>query len=430
MSHLYTTLGPKRADELGMILPHEHIFVDLRTWDQPGYGEADPEDVIARMGPEVEAARAAGVTAPVDCAPLGVGRRADILQRVSEATGFPIVAPTGVYREPWVTPWAHVVERGHLVWLDARRTGRRHRRFGRAARGFIKLSAGDDGLTAGGDQDPAAPRTRAAVATDARPSAATLSGAASSATNSTLSKGWAARRGASSGFTPRPSRILTCTWKWQGAAAGSNTTTSAGMRPRGFLRCDDKARTMQIHSGRSVDGVNWQLKNERIEFVQTGGEPYTFEYGYDPRVCWIEDRYYVTWCNAYEGWPTIGLGYTYDFETFYQMENIFIPYNRNGVLFPREIRGKYAILSRPSDRGHTPFGDIYYSESPDLIHWGCHRFVAGTTSGWQSTKMRGADAHRDDRRMALVLPWRADLMQRIRLQRRPRCCSTWMSRGR
>ena len=33
------------------------------------------------------------------------------------------------------------------------------------------------------------------------------------------------------------------------------------------------------------------------------------------------------------------------------------------------------MLSRPSDTGHTPFGDIFYSESPDLIHWGRHRFV-------------------------------------------------------
>ena len=31
MPSLITTLGPKRADELGMILPHEHVFVDLRT---------------------------------------------------------------------------------------------------------------------------------------------------------------------------------------------------------------------------------------------------------------------------------------------------------------------------------------------------------------------------------------------------------------
>ncbi|HYH12548.1 MAG TPA: hypothetical protein VD789_09370, partial [Thermomicrobiales bacterium] len=63
VTRLITTLGPKTADELGMILPHEHVFVDLRTWDQPGYGEADPEDVVRLMTPEIEAVRAAGVTA-------------------------------------------------------------------------------------------------------------------------------------------------------------------------------------------------------------------------------------------------------------------------------------------------------------------------------------------------------------------------------
>lgn len=45
------------------------------------------------------------------------------------------------------------------------------------------------------------------------------------------------------------------------------------------------------------------------------------------------------------------------------------------------------MLSRPSDNGHTPFGDIFYSESPDLTYWGRHRFVMGVTEGWQSTKI-------------------------------------------
>ncbi len=85
MPHLITTLGPLGADDLGMILPHEHVFVDLRTWDQPGYGEADPRDVIRLMTPEIEAARAAGVTAIVEPGPVGGGRRADILLAVSRA---------------------------------------------------------------------------------------------------------------------------------------------------------------------------------------------------------------------------------------------------------------------------------------------------------------------------------------------------------
>ena len=154
----------------------------------------------------------------------------------------------------------------------------------------------------------------------------------------------------------------------------------------GVFRCDNAKREMLIHSGFSSDGLNWQINLEPIRFVSGDPEVSRREYFYDPRVCWIEDRYYVTWCNGYHG-PTIGIAYTYDFETFYQLENAFLPYNRNGVLFPRKIRGKYAMLSRPSDRGHTPFGDIFYSESPDMEHWGHHRFVMAPKKGWQSTKV-------------------------------------------
>ena len=72
MAELITTLGPKRADELGVILPHEHVFVDLRTPDTPGYAEAEAADVIALMVPEIERVKALGVTALVECS---TGRR-------------------------------------------------------------------------------------------------------------------------------------------------------------------------------------------------------------------------------------------------------------------------------------------------------------------------------------------------------------------
>jgi beta-1,4-mannooligosaccharide/beta-1,4-mannosyl-N-acetylglucosamine phosphorylase len=48
------------------------------------------------------------------------------------------------------------------------------------------------------------------------------------------------------------------------------------------------------------------------------------------------------------------------------------------------------MLSRPSDTGHTPFGDIFYSSSPDLVHWGCHRHVMSPKRHrltWQCTKV-------------------------------------------
>ncbi len=157
----------------------------------------------------------------------------------------------------------------------------------------------------------------------------------------------------------------------------------------GVFRCDDTCRSMDIHVGFSDDGYHWNIKPETLTFE---GDPEItrFEYRYDPRVCWIEDRWWVSWCNGYYG-PTIGIAWTKDFETFHQVENAFLPFNRNGVLFPRKINGRYAMVSRPSDNGHTPFGDIYYSESPDMEFWGRHRYVMGTIKGndsaWQSTKI-------------------------------------------
>ena len=102
-------------------------------------------------------------------------------------------------------------------------------------------------------------------------------------------------------------------------------------------------------------------------------EVFMTDHSYDPRITELDDVYYVTWCNSTEHGPAIGLATTKDFKTFEQMENPLPPANRNCVMFPRKINGKFAILHRPSDRGHTPFGDIYYAESPDLTHWGCHR---------------------------------------------------------
>lgn len=148
----------------------------------------------------------------------------------------------------------------------------------------------------------------------------------------------------------------------------------------GVFRCDDWTRRMQLHAGFSADGLSWELEPEPIPLDD-------FVYAYDPRVTWIDDRFYVTWCNWFHG-PTIGVAWTTDFRTFHQLENAFLPFNRNGVLFPRRIGGRYAMLSRPSDDGHTPFGDVFYSESPDLCFWGRHRHVLGTVpNSWQSTKV-------------------------------------------
>lgn len=158
----------------------------------------------------------------------------------------------------------------------------------------------------------------------------------------------------------------------------------------GVFRCDNKRVQMNIFAGFSKDGVNWEINHEPIKFKAGNTDMIESDYKYDPRVTWIEDRYWITWCNGYHG-PTIGIAYTFDFKEFFQCENAFLPFNRNGVLMPQKIGGRYAMLSRPSDNGHTPFGDIYMSFSPDMKYWGEHRCVMKVTpfeeSAWQYTKI-------------------------------------------
>jgi beta-1,4-mannooligosaccharide/beta-1,4-mannosyl-N-acetylglucosamine phosphorylase len=154
----------------------------------------------------------------------------------------------------------------------------------------------------------------------------------------------------------------------------------------GVFRVVDKACDSFLHIGKSKDGITWEVSDKPIEFICDDPEIQKFDWKYDPRVCFVEDRYYITWCNEYHG-PTVGIAYTFDFIKFYQLENAFVPYNRNGVLFPRKIKNKYILLSRPSDMGDTPYGDIFMSESPDLIYWGRHRHVMGKTAGWQGIKI-------------------------------------------
>lgn len=146
MKQLHTTLGPYARDQLGLILPHEHVFVDLRTPDQPGYAEADIDDVVRLMGPQIEAIKAQGVTALVECSTGGVGLRVDIDLAVSKATGLPIVVPTGNYREPWIPDWVAEASADALEGWMVRELTDGVGDTGVVA-AWIKISAGDDGIT-------------------------------------------------------------------------------------------------------------------------------------------------------------------------------------------------------------------------------------------------------------------------------------------
>ena len=147
-----------------------------------------------------------------------------------------------------------------------------------------------------------------------------------------------------------------------------------------------------IYLGRSSDAIHWEFEKERIHFVDEQGNAFDPVYAYDPRCVKVEDTYYIMWCGDFYG-AAIGMAKTVDFKTFIRIENPFLPFNRNAVLFPKKINGNFMMMSRPSDSGHTPFGDIFLSESPDLVYWGKHKHIMGRGTGWwDSVKIGGGAA--------------------------------------
>ncbi len=158
------------------------------------------------------------------------------------------------------------------------------------------------------------------------------------------------------------------------------------------LRGEQSNGIPYIYMGRSKDAINWIYDKEKIPFKDEAGNDFMPRYAYDPRLVEVEGVYYIMWCQDFYG-ASIGMAKTTDFKTFTRLENPFIPYNRNAVLFPRRINGNFMLLSRPSDGGHTPFGEIFLSQSPDMVYWGKHRRVMSSGSKWwESVKIGGGAA--------------------------------------
>jgi phosphotriesterase-related protein len=141
---IQTVKGPVPTENLGLILPHEHLFVDLRGPMAPDYAEADPEIVVRVMEPFLRAAHTAGVTALVECSTPGVGRNVAVLQHLAEITPIHIIAPTGVYRDELTPPALRdlSVEQLAKIWITELTEGMEGTKM---QAGFIKLAVTSDG---------------------------------------------------------------------------------------------------------------------------------------------------------------------------------------------------------------------------------------------------------------------------------------------
>ncbi|MEI6846031.1 MAG: glycoside hydrolase family 130 protein, partial [Candidatus Firestonebacteria bacterium] len=97
---------------------------------------------------------------------------------------------------------------------------------------------------------------------------------------------------------------------------------------------------------------------------------------YDPRLTVLEGRCYLCFAADTNHGLRGGMAVTTDFQKW-ELLSMTVPDNRNMVLFPEKIGGKFVRMERPFpvySRGKDRF-DIWLSDSPDMKYWGNSKLV-------------------------------------------------------
>jgi len=92
-----TVRGPIAADELGIVLPHEHLFVRNTEFAQNFPSLWDEAAGVRRAVEELEDAYEHGVRTIIDMTVLGQGRDPRLIAQVAASTRVNIVLATGLY---------------------------------------------------------------------------------------------------------------------------------------------------------------------------------------------------------------------------------------------------------------------------------------------------------------------------------------------
>ncbi|HEY3267162.1 MAG TPA: glycosidase [Armatimonadota bacterium] len=156
-----------------------------------------------------------------------------------------------------------------------------------------------------------------------------------------------------------------------------------------LLRIEDRRGYSHLTVATSKDGVTgWNIRETPL---MTPGHP---EYPYeafgveDARITYVQET--GDYLIAYTAYSFLGAGValakTRDWETVERLGLIFPPNNKDACVFPRKIDGNWVMLHRPvsGDAEH-----MWVAYSPDLQHWGGHKYVLLEASGprWDAARI-------------------------------------------
>lgn len=158
-----------------------------------------------------------------------------------------------------------------------------------------------------------------------------------------------------------------------------------------LARVEDRRGISSLTVARSPNGFNgWVVDPDPLLAAdeRTMSEQWGFE---DARVVWVDElaRWVIT-CTAYgPAGPAVFLATTEDFVTVERYGIVRHPEDKNAVLLPHRIDGRWILLHRPKTdfgRGH---GEIQLSRSADLVSWTAPEQVLQPREGgwWDSLRI-------------------------------------------
>jgi predicted GH43/DUF377 family glycosyl hydrolase len=140
-------------------------------------------------------------------------------------------------------------------------------------------------------------------------------------------------------------------------------------------------RVAYSRDGKSIDRIGDPVLSPQETYEEFGVE--------DPRITPLDGRYYVTYVAVSQHGAATALASTTDFKSFERHGIIFCPENKDVVLFPQQIRGQYVALHRPNAATRFSAPQMWIASSPDLIHWGKHRYLYGGQRAWETGRIGG-----------------------------------------
>ena len=129
-----------------------------------------------------------------------------------------------------------------------------------------------------------------------------------------------------------------------------------------------------LRVARSPDGVHFTLDPDVEIHPMDSMEEYGVE---DPRITEIDGVFHITYVAVSRLGITTARMTTTDFRTFERQGTMLYPDQKDVILFPEKVGGKYLAFTRPMPGSFGRVLGLWIAESEDLIHWGRHRPVAG-----------------------------------------------------